>query len=84
MEKDDDEMQEVRDKVYMKRKKVKINEMENLEKAMQNARNLNRNASMDIFLQMEKQIKNKSILDTVNYRDVLRYKQQKYKVHKAY
>lgn len=43
-------MEEVRDKVYMKRKKVKINEMENLEKAMQNARNLNRNASMDIFL----------------------------------
>lgn len=75
----------VRDKIYMKKKEVKINNLRNLEKAMGNARNLNRNMTTDIFLQMEKQLQNKSSgLGTVNYRDVIRYKQQKYKVLKAY
>lgn len=46
----------VRDKLYLKKKEVRIDEVKNLEKAMGNARNLNRNMTTDIFLQMEKQL----------------------------
>ena len=66
----------VRDKVYLKKKEVAINKVDNLEKALDNARNLNRNMTTDIFLDMEKKLQNKnSGLGNVNYRDVIRYKQ---------
>lgn len=55
------------------KKEVKINTVKNLEKAFQNSANLTRNRASDVFLQMEAQLQKKSILDTVNYRDVVRY-----------
>lgn len=74
----------VRKKELNQKKEVRINTVQNLEKAFQNSANLTRNRASDVFLQMEAQLQKKSILDTVNYRDVVRYNLQKDKVLKMY
>lgn len=79
----EDEVFEVKDNMTGKTKTHKINQLTNLQKASGNVELMCKTRATDLFLQMGNDGA-ADLLRTINYRDIVKYNQQKEKLVKLY